>query len=41
MYDVSAGLLFLVARTNGALVWDQLRAVHGLKKDDINLPRKH
>lgn len=34
MYDGIGRPFIFSCRTNGALVWDQLRAVHGLKKED-------
>jgi xylulokinase len=34
MYDGLGRPFIFSCRTNGALVWDQLRATHGLKKDE-------
>ena len=36
MYDGIGRPFIFSCRTNGALVWDQLRASHGLKKDEYS-----
>jgi len=40
MYDGIGRPFIFSCRTNGALVWDQLRAVHGLKKDEYEPAEK-
>ena len=40
MYDGIGRPFMFSCRTNGALVWDQLRAVHGLKKDEYEPAEK-
>jgi xylulokinase len=40
MYDGLGRPCIFSCRTNGALVWDQLRALHGLKKEDYEPAEK-
>ncbi len=40
MYDGIGRPFIFGCRTNGALVWDQLRATHGLKKEDYEAAEK-
>jgi xylulokinase len=40
MYDGIGRPFMFSCRTNGALVWDQLRAVHGLKKEEYEPAEK-
>ncbi|MGP8081167.1 MAG: FGGY family carbohydrate kinase [Dehalococcoidales bacterium] len=40
MYDGIGRPFIFSCRTNGALVWDQLRAIHGLKKDEYQPSEK-
>ena len=40
MYDGLGRPFIFSCRTNGALVWDQLRALHGLKKEDYEPAEK-
>jgi xylulokinase len=40
MYDGIGRPFIFSCRTNGALVWDQLRATHGLKKDEYEPAEK-
>jgi xylulokinase len=40
MYDGIGRPFIFSCRTNGALVWDQLRAIHGLKKDEYQPAEK-
>ena len=40
MYDGIGRPFIFSCRTNGALVWDQLRAIHGLKKEEYQSAEK-